>query len=262
MEFVDPKSERGKEIIEEMAHVTPTTQGDPPPPDLYAQWPYVAGKPEHTLLRLADIGSRQCHYIYAEQFPYRYPGHAGGSFTCPHPDCRAIHDAIVAAVEADEEPSVLGAGGGHTSMPTQGMLPRRIQVQQMTTAEKAIFYAQGAVEELPADVRLTKAGQLLSQARDNVADYVDGILHVPVEAELKWGLYRKIKGRTGVGMLYQLLLFARDHTTGAESVIYIPLRVEPEWAGTMRPCRIDREDFVKKFEFVGERLPLKSQEER
>jgi len=69
------------------------------------------------------------------------------------------------------------------------------------------------------------------------------------------GIYRKTQGRTGVGKFYMFTLLARDHTTGAESVIYIPLRVEREWAGTTRFCRIDRAEFERKFEYVGERLP-------
>jgi hypothetical protein len=72
---------------------------------------------------------------------------------------------------------------------------------------------------------------------------------------LPWGIYRKTEGRTGVGMLYQLLLLSRNHTTGIESVIYIPLRVEPEWAGTIRPCDIHRDEFERKFVFVSEGLP-------
>lgn len=72
---------------------------------------------------------------------------------------------------------------------------------------------------------------------------------------MRFGLYEKIEGRTGVGMLYQFLLLARDHHTGAESVIYIPLRIESAWAGTIRPCRIDRDEFEQKFSFVGEGLP-------
>lgn len=55
------------------------------------------------------------------------------------------------------------------------MIPRRIQVDKFTPAEKAIYDAQGAVEAMPADVRLTKAGTLLQQARDAVADFVDGV---------------------------------------------------------------------------------------
>jgi len=74
------------------------------------------------------------------------------------------------------------------------------------------------------------------------------------------GVYRKVKasGRGkggGVGCLYQFLLLAREHTTGAEAVVYIPLRIEPQWAGTVRPCYIPRADFERMFEFVGEGLP-------
>ena len=69
---------------------------------------------------------------------------------------------------------------------------------------------------------------------------------------MRFGVYRKVRGRdnppeghqsTGVGMLYQFLLLARNHYTGAEIVVYIPLRVEPEWAGTIRPCWIDSPGF-------------------
>lgn len=72
---------------------------------------------------------------------------------------------------------------------------------------------------------------------------------------MQFGLYRKIVGRTGVGHLYQFLLLARHHTSGAEVVVYIPLRIEPEWAGTIRPCFLERALFAEKFEFAGERLP-------
>lgn len=56
-------------------------------------------------------------------------------------------------------------------------------------------------------------------------------------------------------MLYQFLMIARHHTTGDHYVVYIPLRIEPEWAGTIRPCVIDRAEFDSKFEFVSEGLP-------
>jgi len=72
---------------------------------------------------------------------------------------------------------------------------------------------------------------------------------------MKTGVYRKVEGRTGVGMFYQFLLLAREHTTGAQAVVYIPLRVEPQWAGTVRPCYMPRADFERKFEYVGEGLP-------
>lgn len=54
-------------------------------------------------------------------------------------------------------------------------LPRRVQLEMLTPAEKAVFDAQRAIEDLPPDQRLTKAGVLLGRARGLVADYVDGI---------------------------------------------------------------------------------------
>lgn len=70
-----------------------------------------------------------------------------------------------------------------------------------------------------------------------------------------FGIYRKIEGKTGVGKLYQVLFPTRNHTTGRISVIYIPLRVEPEWAGTIRPCDLWEDEFEMKFAYVGETLP-------
>jgi hypothetical protein len=72
---------------------------------------------------------------------------------------------------------------------------------------------------------------------------------------MQFGVYRKLEGRTGVGMLYQFLMLARHHTSGDEFVVYIPLRIEPEWVGTIRPCILEREKFNQKFEFVSEGLP-------
>lgn len=79
---------------------------------------------------------------------------------------------------------------------------------------------------------------------------------------MRFGVYRKVKPRqepghvsTGVGALYQFLLLARNHYDGAEVVVYVPLRIEPEWAGTIRPCWMPRADFEDRFEWVGEGLP-------
>ena len=51
--------------------------------------------------------------------------------------------------------------------------PRRICLDQLVPAEKAIYDAVQAVEAMPADARLTKAVVLLQQAREQVADFVD-----------------------------------------------------------------------------------------
>jgi hypothetical protein len=69
------------------------------------------------------------------------------------------------------------------------------------------------------------------------------------------GVYQKVEGHTGVGLYYQFLHLARHHTTGEQYVVYIPLRVEPEWAGTVRPCLLERPLFEQKFVYVGEGLP-------
>lgn len=54
-------------------------------------------------------------------------------------------------------------------------IPRRICVDKMTPAELAIRAAIQAVEALPPDTRLTDAVVLLDQAKDKVADFVDGV---------------------------------------------------------------------------------------
>ena len=53
--------------------------------------------------------------------------------------------------------------------------PRRINMDKWTPAERAIYDAVQAVEAAGADVRLTRAVILLQQAREQVADYVDGV---------------------------------------------------------------------------------------
>lgn len=54
-------------------------------------------------------------------------------------------------------------------------IPRRIRIDQFSLAEKAIWDAAQAVEAMPADPRLTEAGNLLTAARAKVADFVDGV---------------------------------------------------------------------------------------
>lgn len=55
-------------------------------------------------------------------------------------------------------------------------IPRRICVDRMTPAELAIREAVLAVEAAGADPRLTDAVVLLHQARERVADFVDGVI--------------------------------------------------------------------------------------
>lgn len=72
---------------------------------------------------------------------------------------------------------------------------------------------------------------------------------------MRSGVYRKVEGRTGVGMFYLFRCLSRHHTTGDVVVVYTPLRVEPEWAGTLRDTHLEREEFERKFRWVGEGLP-------
>lgn len=58
-------------------------------------------------------------------------------------------------------------------IPVSETLPRRIRIDMFTPAERAIYDAQQAVEMAGAHPRLTDAANLLSQARDAVADFVD-----------------------------------------------------------------------------------------
>ncbi len=53
--------------------------------------------------------------------------------------------------------------------------PRRNRIDKFTPAEKAIWDARQAVEAMPADVRLTQAGNLLQEAQEKVADFIDGV---------------------------------------------------------------------------------------
>lgn len=90
---------------------------------------------------------------------------------------------------------------------------------------------------------------------DNAREFVDRVIQES-RTGMPFGIYRKIHGRTGVGMLYQFVNIARHHTTGQEFITYMPLRIEPEWAGTVRNCVLEREVFEANFEFVSEGLPV------
>ena len=59
------------------------------------------------------------------------------------------------------------------TMNTSNKVPRRMRIDLLTPVEKAIYDAMQEVEKLPADIRLTDAVNLLSQAKDKVSDYVD-----------------------------------------------------------------------------------------
>jgi hypothetical protein len=52
-------------------------------------------------------------------------------------------------------------------------IPRRIRIDLMQPSELAILNAVNEVEKIGADVRLTKAVNLLHKARELIADFVD-----------------------------------------------------------------------------------------
>lgn len=54
-------------------------------------------------------------------------------------------------------------------------MSRRNDLQKMTVAEKTITEAVWEIEKMGADERLTKAQTLLGEARDLVADVVEGV---------------------------------------------------------------------------------------
>ena len=66
------------------------------------------------------------------------------------------------------------------------------------------------------------------------------------------------------GDYYLMIALCRMHNsctgpeaseTGDEFVAYVPLRVEPEWAGTARVALRTLADFRENFSFAGARLP-------
>lgn len=59
------------------------------------------------------------------------------------------------------------------SQPNINQIPRRNDFTRLTKSEKAILKAMYAVDELPADEKLTEAIVLLQQAKYIVADYID-----------------------------------------------------------------------------------------
>lgn len=75
-------------------------------------------------------------------------------------------------LDSERPPPVLDPAKASSDLRSD--MPRRIQLAGMTPAELAIRAAAHAVEALPPDVRLTAAMNLLHEARERVADYVDG----------------------------------------------------------------------------------------
>jgi hypothetical protein len=54
---------------------------------------------------------------------------------------------------------------------------------------------------------------------------------------------------------YLLIGLARQHYTNEEIIVYVPLRIEKEWAGTARMSYRTVQDFNEHFEWADDRLP-------
>ncbi len=54
---------------------------------------------------------------------------------------------------------------------------------------------------------------------------------------------------------YLFIGLARQHHTNEEVIVYVPLRIKPEWAGTARMAYRTVDDFNEHFEWAGDRLP-------
>lgn len=58
---------------------------------------------------------------------------------------------------------------------SENTIPRRSRLNLNVPAELAIYEAMLAVEKMPADIRLTHAGIKLQEAKNLVADFIDGV---------------------------------------------------------------------------------------
>lgn len=75
---------------------------------------------------------------------------------------------------------------------------------------------------------------------------------------LKAGVYRhNDPAKVGPGSRGHYLLDkeARDHRTGQEVVVYMPLYDDPAWGDTLRASVRTREDFESSFTWVGRGIP-------
>lgn len=89
----------------------------------------------------------------------------------PHTRCHAPAECNCECRECKRVWEGLGRPGPNSA------IPRRIQLEHMTLAERAIYDAVQVVEAAGCDVRLTEAVILLQKAWDKVADFVDGVEH-------------------------------------------------------------------------------------
>jgi hypothetical protein len=136
-------------------------------------------------------------------------------------------------------PSRCDCRGGEVTGPADDRVPRRSRIDMFSLAEKSIYNAQQAVEAMPPDVRLTRACDLLADARSLVADFVDGVAapravastlaaerarREDVEAELVAVLAERDEARAQAAAMRNVLedchahdLYVRDGSAGLDA---------------------------------------------
>jgi hypothetical protein len=78
-------------------------------------------------------------------------------------------------LKTELETIMLDAPGAATLPREINGIPRRIRIDHFTPAEAAIHAAMHEVEKAGGSIALTEAINLLSKARDRVADHFEGI---------------------------------------------------------------------------------------
>ena len=76
-----------------------------------------------------------------------------------------------------------------------GLAPRRADIQRNTPEEKLIRMALVKVEGLGAHPMLTKVVALLDEAREVLADWIDGERYDPAKGETKQSVTKETYGR-------------------------------------------------------------------
>src|SRR3990172_9213857 len=112
----------------------------------------------------------------------------------------------------------------HTA-PEEGIpgIPRRAQINLYTSVELAIRKVIQKIEEdLPPDERLTKAVVLLGEAKEWVADYVDGVAikdHFPRPLLPEGGEGERRKIIQAIGLLNSMVLAGEQHSETSRKIV-------------------------------------------
>lgn len=98
--------------------------------------------------------------------------------------------------------------------------PRRIRLDLMCQAELAIYNASQEIEKMDADVRLTKAQTLLSEARGLVADFIDKVeINQPEKEKKLFLLEYHLSRRSDEGWGHLALIEAESFQSAKEKLI-------------------------------------------